>query len=222
MKTIYPIDAAEEEKKEKKKNLRPASVNGAELGSDISPLLRSVFRYNNGGDGDDDEEEEDDGSYHDDVGQMCRTQSVDPAGAPHYRGAHVGDGHCQRACRTDRQRERERLEAVDRQNVCYCLEERRSKGQLFKGWEGGKGKFGLLISTQRHKSPSSRRFLNISEWKSACAGRTCVESDLQLPFHSTSTIYDTRTQARPFICHPPVSTSRCCWLIVLKCRRNVS
>lgn len=60
--------------------------------SDISPLLKNTLRCHNGGDDDDD-------SYHDDVGQMRRAQSVDPARAPHHRGAHVGDGHRQRACR---------------------------------------------------------------------------------------------------------------------------
>lgn len=55
--------------------------------SAISPL-----RCINGGDDDDD-------SYHDDVGQMCRAQRVDPARAPHHWSAHVGDGHRQRACR---------------------------------------------------------------------------------------------------------------------------
>lgn len=67
--------------------------------SDISPLLKTTLRCNNGGDDDDD-------SYHDDVGQMCWAQSVDPARAPHHRGAHVGDGHRQRACReTERRRQ---------------------------------------------------------------------------------------------------------------------
>lgn len=46
---------------------------------------------------DDNADDSDDGndSYHDDVGQMCRAQSVDPAGAPHHWGAHVSDGHRQ-------------------------------------------------------------------------------------------------------------------------------
>lgn len=57
---------------------------------DISPLLKTTLRCNNGDD--------DDESYHDDVSQMRWAQSVDPARAPHHRGAHVSDGHRQRAC----------------------------------------------------------------------------------------------------------------------------
>lgn len=69
-------------------------------GCDIS----SLFTRNNRGYGDDDGD--DDGSYHDDIGQMCRTQSVDPPGAPHHWSTHVGDGHCQRACRDGKEREK--------------------------------------------------------------------------------------------------------------------
>lgn len=36
--------------------------------------------------------------YHDNVGQMCRAQSVDAAGAPDHRSTHVGDGDGERAC----------------------------------------------------------------------------------------------------------------------------
>lgn len=37
-------------------------------------------------------------SYHDNVGQMCRAQSVDAAGAPDHRSTHVSDGDGERAC----------------------------------------------------------------------------------------------------------------------------
>lgn len=36
--------------------------------------------------------------YHDNVGQMCRAQSVDAAGAPDHRSTHVSDGDGERAC----------------------------------------------------------------------------------------------------------------------------
>lgn len=36
--------------------------------------------------------------YHDDVGQVCRAQGVDPTRAPHHRGPHVGNGDSQGAC----------------------------------------------------------------------------------------------------------------------------
>lgn len=62
--------------------------------SGILYLLKSVFRRNNGGD--------DDGSYHDDVGQMRRAQSIDSSGPTHHWSTHVGDGHRQRACREKR------------------------------------------------------------------------------------------------------------------------
>lgn len=77
------------------------------------------------------------GSYHDDVGQMCRAQSVDPAGAPHHWGAHVGDGHCQRACRMSK-RKRGREGETDIREAVVCLVD--SRGEKQRG--------GLLIALQ--------------------------------------------------------------------------
>lgn len=78
------------------------------------------FEINNGGDNHDNDDNDE--SYHDDVGQMCRAQSVDPAGAPHHWGAHVGDGHRQRACGETETRRGGRQRGIGAECV-GCLEE---------------------------------------------------------------------------------------------------
>lgn len=46
-----------------------------------------------------------DDSYHDDVGQMCRAQSVDTTGAPDHWSTHVSDGDGERTCRETEQQD---------------------------------------------------------------------------------------------------------------------
>lgn len=73
----------------------------------------------------------DDVSYHDNVGQMCRAQSIDASGAPDHRSTHVSDGDGERACR-----EREREDAL---------------GGLKRGTEDGWGGGVLAESEQRQQ-----------------------------------------------------------------------
>lgn len=95
-----------------------------------------------------DNEGDNDGSYHDDVGQMRRAQSIDPTGAPHHWSTHVCDGHRQGTWR-ERNGERERGgEERERERETEgekCSErERMSEKDCEKYWEGEKEREGGL------------------------------------------------------------------------------